>query len=81
MPNLQFEKDQLLIADGHIATAETTIAGLRANVEAARAAGADTAIPERVLAAAESGLAAFRDHRALIIAAIADIEAGRLPAT
>ena len=81
MPSLQFEKEQLEVADRHIATARRNIAEMKANLALARAAGDDTALAERALAAAENGLSAFLEHRELIVRTIDDIEAGRLRST
>ena len=81
MPNLQFERDQLILADRHVALARRNIADLRTNVAKSRAAGDETALVERALAAAEDGLGAFLEHRGLIVQTIDDIEAGRLPSS
>jgi outer membrane protein TolC len=79
MPNLQYERAQLELADTHIQAALKHIALMRASIAASRGHGFDTATAEAALAAANDGLNAFLEHRALIEQVIHDIEAGRLP--
>lgn len=81
MPRLQFEKDQLILADTHLAQAEVHVKNMRDHIDGQELQGLDTSISRRMLAAALDSLAAFREHRELIVRTIADIEAGRLPST
>jgi hypothetical protein len=81
MPNLEFELDQLAIADRHIRAAEASIARMRATLQQEREKGFDTTDAQRALQAVVVGLQAFEDHRRLIEQTIADIRAGTLPST
>jgi hypothetical protein len=79
VPNLQFELDQLTVADEHIAAAERNIADLSEHLARARAAGDETELAQRAVNAAKDGLRAFLEHRELIVKVIEDVRAGRLP--
>ncbi|MBC5765789.1 hypothetical protein [Ramlibacter albus] len=81
MPNLQWEMDQLRLADEHIATAERSIAELRSDIEKQQAHGGDSYLGERALHAALGALEEFRRHRELIVDTIQSIKDGRLPST
>jgi hypothetical protein len=77
MPNLDLEREHLRKADEHIATAVQSISVLEHTL--ASDARPDTSEGQEALAAAREGLIAFHAHRELILATIADIQAGRLP--
>lgn len=79
MPDLQFEREQLTLADTHIQAALAHIGAMRATIDASRGLGFDTSAAEAALVATTEGLRAFIEHRALIEATIRDIEEGRLP--
>jgi hypothetical protein len=81
MPNLEFERQQLIAANRHIAIAEKNIEQLRSELGEARDAGDDTELAEKTLSVAENGLSAFQEHRELIVKIIDDVIAGRLPST
>jgi len=81
VPNLAFEIEQLETANRHILTAEQNLVRMRERLAAVQKAGGDTALLERTLRAAESGLKAFQEHRGLIVRTIDDIRAGRIPST
>lgn len=79
MPNLEYEREQLTLADTHIQAALAHIAAMRASIDASRGLGFDTSAAQAALVATTEGLRAFVEHRALIEATIRDIEEGRLP--
>jgi hypothetical protein len=79
MPNLQYERDQLVLADAHIQAAVAHIKLMRASIESSRGLGFDTTTAEGALAAASDGLQVFIEHRELIERTIQDIESGLLP--
>lgn len=79
MPNLRFEREQLIAADAHIQAAMEHIAAMRLTIESSRGQGFDTSTAEAALAAASASLQVFLEHRLLIGRVIRDIEAGRLP--
>ena len=70
------ELKRLNEADAHIADAERAVAEQMAPVETLRVAGQDTAIAERELAAFQETLAVLRDHRAVIMKTIEQIDSG-----
>ncbi|MFL5240030.1 MAG: hypothetical protein ACJ8EL_21030 [Rhizomicrobium sp.] len=73
----EVELKRLAEADAHIADAERAVTEQRAQVEALRAAGHDTAMARRDLLAFQETLAVLRDYRAFIIKKIEQIDAGR----
>jgi hypothetical protein len=81
MPNLAFELEQLEKADRHIQEAGVRIDHMRATLQQERARGFDSEEAERALDAVIDSLAAFQEHRRLIVQNIEDIRAGRIPGT
>jgi hypothetical protein len=77
MPNLDIEREHLRKADEHIATAVQSISVLEQTLASDTREGRSEG--RKALDAVRDGLVAFHAHRALIVATIADIEAGRLP--
>ncbi len=75
-PNREAELKRLAEADAHIADAERAVTEQMAQLEALRAAGHDTAMAERELTAFRETLAVLQGHRAVIIKAIEQIDAG-----
>jgi hypothetical protein len=79
VPNLQYERAQLMAADAHIQQALAHIGAMRTSIESSRGLGFDTSAAEGALAAATMSLQVFIEHRELIERMIQDMEAGRLP--
>jgi hypothetical protein len=79
VPNLEYERTQLVAADAHIQAALAHIRLMRASIESSRGLGFDTSVAEGALAAASDGLQVFIEHRELIERTIQDIESGLLP--
>jgi hypothetical protein len=70
------ELKRLATADAHIAETDRAIAEQIAQLEALGLAGQDTAMAERELVAFEETLAVLQGHRATIVKAIEEIDAG-----
>jgi hypothetical protein len=72
MTDLALELRHLAQSEGHIAAAEAIVARQQALVEATRRVRFDARAEEHVLRLFEESLAAFRQHRGLILLAIRD---------
>jgi hypothetical protein len=81
MPNLATELNHLREADRHIEIAGGNIRQQEELLRQGHQAGCATTEAETALKAAVEGLIEFKRHRALIVATIEDIQAGRLPST
>jgi len=81
MPNLEFELEQLRVAERHIDEAAARIAHMRSTLQQERANGFAAVESERALRVAEESLETFHDHRRLIVQTIAQIRSGELPST
>ena len=71
MPDPQYEREQLALADRHIAEAKERIAEQRRLIEQMAENGQDTAQAERMLRDFEAVLEQFYVHRQLILDALA----------
>lgn len=71
MPDLQFEREQLVLADRHVAEGEARLAKQRRLVEQMAEKGQDTAQAERMFRDFGAVLEQFYIHRQLILDAIA----------
>jgi len=71
MPDLQYEREQLALANRHIAEGEDRIVSQRHLMEQMTEKGQDTAGAERMLRDFEEILEQFYIHRQLILDAIA----------
>ena len=79
MPDLEWEIEQLQLADAHIATAEQALVVVGHELERKRALGDDTTATEETHRVMREGLAAFHKHRDLIAETIEGIRRGDLP--
>jgi hypothetical protein len=71
MPEVPYEREQLALADRHIAEGEARLARQRRLVEQMAEQGQDTAEAKRMLRDFEAVLEQFHVHRRLILDAIA----------
>lgn len=79
MSSIAYERDQLRIADRHIAAAEQRVFALDIHLEAQRRLGLDVSVAERVLLAMRQSLAALLQHRELIARMVDDLCDGAVP--
>jgi hypothetical protein len=79
MPNLDYEIEQLRLANEHIEKAAKSVAGLQAALSQQDWSGSDTQLSQRTLAAAKDGFRAFVAHRDHIMSTIEQLRAGALP--
>ena len=81
MPDLAMELTHLEEADRHIAQARALILRTMEQEQAEERLDSETEIGAESLATMKLTLAAFEEHRALIVQTIADIRAGTLPSS
>ena len=81
MPSLEFELEQLALANKHVELAEATVERIRTRLDEERLNGLDTVEGDKMLQLALDSLSAFLEHRDLISKVIDDIRSGRLPST
>ena len=81
MPSLEFELEQLALANKHVELAEATVARIRTRIHEERLQGLDTVDGDKMLQLTLDSLSAFLAHRELISKVIDDIRSGRLPRT
>ncbi|MHC2336800.1 hypothetical protein [Bradyrhizobium sp. USDA 4454] len=73
-----FERQQLSIADEHVAKAERVIGEQVALIENLRRDGQDTKLAEQTLRVFEANLQVMREHRELIVGAIEGLQGGHV---
>jgi hypothetical protein len=81
MPSLEFELDQLALANKHVELAQATVERIRTRIHDERLQGLDTVEGDKMLQLTLDSLSAFLEHRDLISKVIDDIRSGRLPST
>ena len=79
MSSIAHERDQLRIADQHIAAAEQRVCALDTHLEEQRRLGRDVSLAERVLLATRQSLEALRRHREFIARMVDDLRNGTVP--
>ncbi|WP_427914992.1 hypothetical protein ACPWT1_08785 [Ramlibacter sp. MMS24-I3-19] len=79
MSRIAYERDQLRIADRHIAAAERRVLALDTHVEEQRRLGHDVSLAERVLLAMRQSLGVLLQHRELIARMVDDLRDGAVP--